>query len=127
MYLGQQLANDEADAFAALAAGGSLQVRTGTPPATANTTASGTLLATLTLQSPAFTVSANVATIIGNPEALIGADGVVGYARLLSNTSVPIMDVTIGTSGTDVLVNKTSFVTGETIIIQSFYYTRPYT
>jgi hypothetical protein len=84
---------------------GTAEIRTGSQPATPATTATGTLLATVTLQDPAFgSPSAGVATL-ADPASVNGvADGTAGWVRFKDSTGAAVFDgeVTL-TAGSGVL------------------------
>ena len=76
-WLSDTAARAAADAVCALCNGGTIQIRSGTQPANANTAATGTLLVTLTFSATAFAAAtgAGVATAnaIGSANAVAGA------------------------------------------------------
>jgi len=113
-----------------LDAGGTIQVRTGSKPATPETAATGTLLCTCTCNAPAFgTPSTGAASLITSP-AVNGtavADGTAGYFRILDSTGTAVADGTITASGGggDMIVTSTSVVTGGTLTVTSLTVTVP--
>lgn len=110
-------------AITSLANGGSIKVYTGSQPATANTAASGTLLATFTLPSPAFeTASAGSQDIDANPDltATAAATGTAGWARVYkADGTSAVFDGSVGTSGADFLIVSTSITSGQTVNLLS--------
>lgn len=117
-----------ADALAALANGGSIEVRSGTQPASANTAASGTLLATLTLPNPAYTTSdGGVITIDADPdiETTGAAAGAAGWARVLNSTGGTVLDGSVATSGGDFTINSTSITVGGVVKLTAGTLTMP--
>jgi len=105
------------DAITALLNGGHIEVRSGTQPASVGTAASGTLLATLTLGSPAFgsanasgTATANAIT--GDSSA--DATGTAGWFRAYTSGSAGVIDgsVTATGGGGDMTFDSVSFVQG---------------
>lgn len=88
----------EATALSTLPDGGSIKVYSGVQPATADTALSGnTLLATLTLPTPSFTVSVNVLTAAVIAAATIAASGVANWFRCLkSDGTTAVFDGNIG-------------------------------
>lgn len=96
-----------------------LEVRTGSQPANADTAASGTLLVTLTLNDPAGTQSGGVITFDVDPAitATAVADGTAGWARLKDSTGATILDGSVGTSGTDFVIDSTAITTGQTVAL----------
>lgn len=116
------------DARLALANGGTIEIRSGTQPATADTAASGTLLATLTLPTPAFAASVNgVADIDADPdlETTGAADGTAGWARVKGSGGATVFDGSVATSGGDFTINSTAITTGGTVTLTSGTVTQP--
>lgn len=104
---------DSVDAGAGAA--GSLQIRSGSRPASANDAATGTLLATVTLQNPAFDASASGTKIVNDPGPVTGsADGTATWARFLDSDGNTCFDgsVTATGGGGDVELNTTTISTG---------------
>ena len=115
-------------------AGGSIKVYSGSAPVGADSAETGTLTATITLGSPAFTgPSSGVITISGTPlTATIASTQTIGYGRVLasgdtgaSSTTQKRMQFSVGTSGAELIVNTTSFVNGGTFTLSSGTYTAP--
>jgi hypothetical protein len=78
--------------------GGTVELRTGASPG-ANNSATGTLLATITLNNPAFAAAAGGEKALNAPpSATAVADGTVGYARFLTSGSVVNHDIKAGGS-----------------------------
>lgn len=108
---------------------GTVQIRTGAQPASAATSASGTLLGTLTLSDPAFGAAVNgVATagaITGDSSA--DATGTAGWYRVLDSTGATVMDGSISEAGGggDMILDKVAIVAGGTIAITSWTVTQP--
>ncbi len=110
------------DALAAKVDGGTgagrLKVYSGTQPANANTTATGTLLVTFTLNDPAFGASAaGVITLSVSPSitATAAATGTAGWARLEDSAGNAVLDGTCGTAGSDFILDTTSVSSGQSI------------
>ena len=126
-------------ATAALAAanvlcnGGTLSIYSGAMPATPETAASGTKLATWTFSAAAFGTITGPSG--GNIEATASfvsttvtpaANGTGGYARTYkSDGTTPVADYTVGTSGADVNLTTTTFSTGVPATISSFKHKMP--
>lgn len=103
------------DAFDAGAGAGTLQIRSGTRPTTANDTATGTLLATVTLADPAFGAAATGVATITDPAAVSGvAAGTATWFRGLDSTGATVMDgsVTATGGGGDLELNTTTISVG---------------
>jgi hypothetical protein len=99
---------------------GQARLYTGTQPASADTAPSGTLLASFVLEDPAF-ASATAGSIVldADPDinATAVASGTAGYLRFVDSTGVAVFDGSVGTSGTDFIVNTTSIVSGQTVTL----------
>lgn len=115
---------DMADAGAAP---GTLQIRSGTQPAGPDSTATGTLLAEITLGDPAFgAASGGVATLAGTPlSATAVADGTASWFRILDSDDLAIMDGSVGVSSADLIVNTTTVTTGLDVEIADGTITMP--
>jgi hypothetical protein len=110
---------------------GRLLLYTGAQPGTSDT--APTLLATLTLAADAFAAAsggsiAKQGTWTGS--AIAG--GVVGYARLqlssdlgTSNTTDKRIDFSVGTSGTDLIIDNATIVNGATQTLTALTITLP--
>lgn len=82
----------------------------------------GTVLATITLADPCGTVSGSVLTFSGMPRSDTSADatGTAAAARIRdSNNNDIITGLTVGTSGTDIVLDSTSITAGQTVTINS--------
>lgn len=96
----------------------------GTPPASANAALSGnTLLAELTAGSP-FAPAASGGVLTANSitqDSSANATGTASFFRLYkSDGTTVVMQGTVGTSGADMIVNTTSFVSGGPVACTSF-------
>lgn len=118
--------NAEADAWAALLNGGSASFYSGSQPASADSSATGTLIGTQTLANPAFG-SASSGTVTANPAAVgtVSTAGSPGYVRLKTSGGTTVADMSCATSGADATINKSSFSLGEAIVLIALSYTRP--
>jgi len=107
---------------------GTVQIRSGTRPATANDAATGTLLATVTLADPAYgTAAAGVATLT-DPAAVSGvADGAATWFRMFDSTPATVLDgsVTATGGGGDLTLNTTTISTGVSVDITGGSITMP--
>lgn len=85
------------------------------------TTGMGTVLAVLTLADPSGTASAGVLTFDFDPDisdTSANATGTAAEARIKdSNGTVVISGLTVGTSGTDIVLDSTSITTGQTVTL----------
>lgn len=96
-----------------------VEIYTGSQPADANTVASGTLLATLTLNDPAGTQTGGVITIDVSPaiSATAVATGTAGWARVKDSAGVTVLDGSVGTAATDFIIDSTSITSGQTVAL----------
>lgn len=109
---------------------GSIQIRTGAQPATANDAATGTLLATVTLADPSFAAAvAGVATLDATPVlSTVGvAAGTAGWFRMLDNSGDTVLDgaVTVTGGGGELELNTTTISIGVTVDITAGTLTTP--
>lgn len=109
---------------------GSIQIRTGAQPASANNAATGTLLATVTLADPAFGAAvAGVATLDATPVlSTTGvAAGTAGWFRMLDNSGDTVLDgsVTATGGGGELELNTTTISVGVTVQITAGTLTAP--
>lgn len=116
------------DLLDAGAAAGTIQIRSGTRPATANTAATGTLLATVTLIKPAFgSASSGVATM-ADPASVTGAAaGTATWFRALDSNSNAVFDGDVSATGGggDLQLNTTTISVGLTVDITGGTITMP--
>lgn len=99
-----------------------IEIRSGTQPADADTTATGTLLATLTCADPAFdAASGGSAAIDADPDlsATASNTGTASWARVKDSDGDTIFDGSVGTSGTDFIITSTSITSGQTVTLTS--------
>lgn len=99
---------------------GTIKVYTGSQPATADTAESGTLLATFTLADPAFAAAASgVKDLDADPDlsTTAVATGTAGWARCEDSDGNNVFDGSVGTSGTDFIINTTSVTSGQTVTL----------
>lgn len=111
---------------------GTVEIRTGSQPATANTAASGTLLGTLTLSDPAFgnatTASPAVATASAiTSDTTADATGTAGWFRGYDSAGTAVIDgsITATGGGGDLTLDSTSIVAGGTIAMTSWTISHP--
>lgn len=81
-----------------------------------------TVLATFTLNDPCGTVSGAVLTLSGFPKSDTAADntGTAAAARIRDSNNVDIITgLTVGLSGTDIVLDSVNFTTGQTVTINS--------
>jgi len=92
-------ADSMGDALAtAIGSAATIQIRTGAKPATPETAASGTLLATVNVTG-SFTSTGGVLTAADPASVTIGTTGTAGYFRLLTSGATAILDGDITATG----------------------------
>lgn len=113
---------------------GNILLYTGSAPADANAAQTGTVLVTIALPNGLFNGGVTgfpaVATATTISAATISNTGTAGYGRMVANgddgllsTTERRLQFTVGTSGTDCILNTTSLVSGGTITVTSLTYT----
>ena len=123
---------DLIDAHATLA--GLVEIRTGAQPASADAAATGTILASITFNDPAFGAAADAApggraTADVTPalqDTSANASGTAGWFRAYQGGGTPaVIDGEVGTAGADMNLDNTSINTGQTVSIKSWTITMP--
>ena len=106
-----------------------LQIRSGAQPATPDTTASGTLLATVSLPNPAFgTPATGVSALLGTPiTAAFVAAGTAGHFRVLNRNGDAVMDgdITVTGGGGTLQLSNVTIASGVDVVITGTSYTQP--
>lgn len=99
-----------------------LYIRSGAAPADCATADSGTLLATITLPSDWMAAAASGAKAkSGTWSVAASASGTAAHFRIKDSTGTTChLQGTVGTSGTDMIIDNTSVNSGQTITISSF-------
>lgn len=115
--------NAAADAVAALCDGGTIEIRTGSPPASADDADSGTLLAVLTLNATAFG-AASLGEILANSitsDSSANATGTAGHFRVKDSSSNVVFQGTAGEAADspDLTLNNKSIVAAGTVAATS--------
>lgn len=111
--------NAMVNAVASILNGGSIQIRTGSQPASAATAATGTLLGTLTLSASAFG-SATSGTATANAisdDTSADATGTAGWFRALNSSGTAVLD---GAVGAELTLNTTAVTAGGVLKITSW-------
>lgn len=110
------------------AGAGTIKIYSGSQPANGDATATGTLLATVTLADPAFGSSSS-GTITGTDPASVNAvaTGTAGWFRVQDSTGANVFDgsVTATGGGGDMTLSSTSITSGGPVDITSLTYTTP--
>lgn len=99
---------------------GTIEIRSGTRPADPATTATGTLLATVTLANPAFGASSGGSATISDPAAVTAvATGTATWFRAKNSGGTAQFDgqVTATGGGGDLTLTTTSIVSGMSVDI----------
>jgi len=110
------------------AAAGYVEVRSGTRPANADTAATGTVLATLTLVDPAFSApAAGVMDLDADPDitGTAAATGTASWARVYDSDANAVFDGDVATSAADWIITSTSITSGQTVNLTLGSLTRP--
>lgn len=107
---------------------GTIEVRTGSKPATVATAATGTVLVTITLGDPAFGSSAAGSAAGADPASQNAvADGTAGWFRAYDSNGTAVMDGTVGAltsvtgaAATDTLTTSSAhgLAVGQVVIMQ---------
>lgn len=114
------------DAGNDLLASGTVQIRTGTPPGV-DQTATGTLLATFTLDATPFNASSGgTATAADLPLSTTPvANGTAGYYRAIDSGASAVREGSCGTSGADMILSTTSLTTSNDVEITAWSTSQP--
>ena len=122
------MANEQATASMALYNSGTLQIRSGAQPASANDVAAGVLLCTITLPATAFgTAAAGVIAKTGTWSGTATAGGTAGHARFISSASDRRMDVSVGEAATDMIIDNATILLNGVVTVTTFEFTVPLT
>lgn len=109
-------------------AAGVIQIRSGSKPATPQTAATGTLLATVVLARPPGGSAATGVVTITDPAAVTGAAaGTAGWARFQDSTGAAVFDcdVTATGGGGDLTLSTTTISAGVTVDMGAVTFTQP--
>ena len=91
------------------------------------TAAYALLLATITMSDPCGTVAARVLTFAGMPKSTAaGNTGTAAIARFEDSTGTMVAEgLTVGTAGTDIIIDNTSINSGQTVNLTAATITHP--
>lgn len=128
MPLNTQLANatvnGQADDLSARLNSGFLRIYDGTQPATADTAiTTQTLLAELTFSATAAPAAVNgliTFNAIGSDTSANATGTATWFRCFASNGTTVVMDGSVGTSSSNLVLNSTSIVSGGTVSVSSF-------
>jgi hypothetical protein len=130
MTLNTQLSNTavntEGDALATLFNNGYLRIYDGTQPSSADTAISTqSLLVELQFGSPAFGASSGgILTADGITSGVATGTGIAGWFRTFkSDGTTVLVDGSVGTASTNLILGTTSITTGLTVSVTSFTHT----
>ena len=103
------------------ATGQSVDANSGVGKLVIGTAGMATVLATIALVKPSFSISGGVATLLGVPlSATATATGTAAVAQLQdSGGNIIGGGMTVGTSATDVILNSTAISSGQTVTVTS--------
>lgn len=114
--------NASVDAVNTLLNGGTLEIRTGSA-ADIDSAPTGTVLATLNINATAFaTASSGSATANAIVAVTASAAGTAGHYVAKDSGGNPERNGTAGTSGTDMILNSTTFGVGDDVSVTSWTY-----
>ncbi len=125
---GNAAANAVVDLLDAGAGPGTLKIYSGSMPADGDTTPPGTLLATVTLEDPAFGSAAALAAALADPDAVtISASGTAAVALWEDSdgNNVFVCDVGSGGDGAALQLATVALSSGGSLDITGFTYTQP--
>lgn len=119
--------------LALVTASSTLKLYSGSQPATTLTARSGTLLGTLTFGATPFAAATSatangLATAAANAiasETNAPSGGTAGYFSVATTAPVVILQGNAGTSATDLILNTTTILAGDSIAVTSFLVTLP--
>jgi hypothetical protein len=97
-----------------IGSGSTIEIRTGGKPATPETAATGTLLATVAVTG-SFSASGGTLTAADPASVAVVASGTAGYFRVKTSGGTAKVDGTVGTSGTDMVLDNAALVSGGTV------------
>lgn len=121
-------ANAVVDLVDAGSGAGYVEIRTGSAPASPQAAATGTLLATVTLNDPAYGDAATgvcMLDVTPEPSGTAVASGTAGWARFYDSAANAVFDGACSTSGALVNLATTSVNSGQAVTVTSGSYTQP--
>jgi hypothetical protein len=113
------------DAVDAGAGAGTIEVRSGVRPATADDAATGTVLVTFTCADPAFGAASGTspatATLNTSPvlSAVASNTGTATWARVKDSSGATVFDGGVATSGEAFTISSTSITSGATLTLSA--------
>jgi hypothetical protein len=111
-------------------AAGTLSIYTGTQPADADSSASGTLLVEIELEAPAYGAanSSGTCALLGTPlSGTAAGTGTAGWFRVATSDDATVFDGSVSESGGggDLILDNTDIASGQTVNISSLSFTQP--
>jgi hypothetical protein len=95
-------------------------------PAGPDNAAGGSSLALITAPATAFAAAASKSKAkTGSWSVAAGGTGTAGHYRLQTNAGTAFEEGTVGTSGTDAIIDNTSIAAGQTVTVSAFTRTLP--
>lgn len=110
---------------AAFPAGASLVIRTGAPAGVGNT-ATGTVLATITLPATPLAVAAGQVTLSGTWSATAAGTGTAGHYRLTNGSDIEEGTVTGTGGGGDLTLDNVNIASAQLVTVTSWTRTMPH-
>lgn len=124
VQLSTSVRNARLDAIeTAIGASAILKIRTGAPPANCGTADSGTVLATLNLPSDWMAAASSGSKSKSGTweDTSADASGTAAHFRVYASDGTTChIQGTVGTTGTDMIVDSVSFTVGQTFTISTF-------
>jgi len=98
-----------------------IDAQTGNGSIEIGTAGMAAVLVTINLQKPSFSEASQQITMIGAPKSgIASASGIAAAARIKDGAGgVQVSGLTVGTSGTDIVLNTTSLISGQTVTLSS--------
>lgn len=126
-HAGESAAMDAVTAKLNVGGAGTIGIYSGSQPAGPDTAIGAqVLLATLTFSATSFGASVNgVATANAITSGTAGATGTAAWARLASGGGTAVMDCTVGTASTDIVLGTASINSGDVVSLSAFTLTHP--
>lgn len=104
--------------------GGTLEIRTGSQPASADHAATGTLLCTISVPNPAFAApSGGAVSKTGTWSGIAVASGTAGWARLKSSSGTYVRDFSVAETGADLIIDDDNVVSGGVVTVTALTFT----
>lgn len=117
------LRNNQLDQFeTTLGASAKLRIYTGAPPANTAASATGTLLVEMNLPADFMSAaSGGSKALLGSWTGTASGTGTAGYFRFVDNAGTTThAQGTVGTAGTDMIINNTSIAASQVVTASSF-------